>query len=468
MAYVFGKLNNLIGQNDQGQDQGNPQNLVKRGGGDPAASASSGDVKGPDQFAKSTFQSAGAIIDRNKNVDQGAAANRIAAPATQRLNQDFEQIQKDRGSYEGAQSRRVQDTYKPVSQEIVEQGVRRGDNNAYNALQRSLNPESVDIESFQTITPRSNSEIQSLAQGDTSRLLQQRAGGPYTAGMAALDSLSFQKSGGAAQVASQLGGLQNRNRNALQQARDLESQYQGQADRARDFLKTDTGSRLQGLLGNIRSPLEQQASQLTQSKRAQEQALKDQYLGQFNQRVAPLDADIQTLDAMGNRAFADQLRGIKNNPNNFVRQQTGREARIDDVISQQDADAVNRLNALLGIQGPLVAPSQFGNDYSTTYDPNALNNTIDSFYGQTVRGPRRLTEQEQLAQATSGGLNIGIQEPEMVDYSIRQIIDDWRNWQASQPQYTPSAVPDSQEEQELYDALMNQQYYDPLGRDRRK
>jgi hypothetical protein len=164
---------------------------------------------------------------------------------------------------------------------------------------------------------------------------------------------------------------------------------------------------------------------------------------------------------MGNKTFADQLRAIKNDPNRFVTQQTGREARIDDVISQEDADAVNRLNALLGIQGSLVSPNQFGNDYSTTYDPGSLNNAIDSFYAQTVKGPRPLTEEEQLRQATSGGLNIGIQDPEMVDFNIRQIIDDWRNWQASQPQVTETRAP-TESESDFYNSLMNQPT-DPLA-----
>jgi hypothetical protein len=399
MAYVFGRLNDLIGQNDQGRQQG--QQGVEKRVGTESASAS---PASPQDFSKSTFQNAGAILDRNKNVNTQAIGSRIEQPAQQRISQEMSDFTKSSQEYRDKQTQGIRDTYKPASTQIVENGVRKGTD-----LSAFLNPTVYKAADFSTPPASSRQELQGLTQGDSSRILEQRASGPYTAGMGALDSQVYNRSGGAARSAAAIGQQQA----ALDDARRVnpQAEIQALADRGAAALKRDTQERLKGLLGGIQDSYRgriDDATRLQTSRlvsqelaaRERAKALYEDARGQIDSLQTPLPANLRAGRPDNLRALEEVKSAEDVLSRNFGRMEDP-SVPLSQVISPEDAEAMNRIYSFLGLEDRIDREPLA--DYEVTLDEGAYRSRLDPVV-EAAREERRQADALAQQQADAARL----------------------------------------------------------------
>lgn len=336
------------------------------------SNTAAGAQRSPDEFTKSNFGSATAILDRNKNIDQSAVTNKITGDAQQQASTAQNAMDKTSQDYQTAQQ--AKQVAAPTTQQIAS-GVEGYDPEQFKATQQYLNNPQIKADSFNPGTFQPIQAADYLKSGDiTSLLRQNNAGqGGYSAGMAALDNAAFGQSNGYQQIGEKVGSLQqqleDKQAALVDPTKGTQATTQKQLD---DFLNTQKGNikgYLTGQQGTINSDLDAQVKKLTEGNTQQlaqlTQGNKAELTKKINDTVAGLQARLANPyeDKAKIQDSITRLQAASSNLDPYI-QQYNPNVTANNVVSQHQADIMSNINQLLGtggniptVAGPAGAPT---------------------------------------------------------------------------------------------------------------
>lgn len=355
--------------------------LEKRVGSTQSPGVSNTSSKSADDFTKTNAANTSAIVDRNQNVDQSGITNKITTDAQNQANNQISGINKNVADYNTAQTAKT-GTYAVGPSTTDIQGAVNGDTTSTANVQKALNLQPGQVDSFNAGTYDPIKADEYLKNGDISSVLMNRGSPNYTSGMAALDNLMFGKSGGFQQVGNKVDNLQSQVQNAYTGATDATTGAQATAQNNRNAAvqgvvgkaRTGLSDAEQGILSNAATQAQAGNAAQTQGLDTQKAALRTQATQSINNQVADIQKQMQadpSLAASGNAAIA-KLQA--SNPDQFINYNVANNTQ-DNYLTGDNANSLNRIHQLLGIGGPVVQAGT-ANQGSTSLRSQDLNDYL--------------------------------------------------------------------------------------------
>jgi len=195
VAYAFNNLMDMMDKNKQGSSSSQPQSqsqgLQKNAGtGEGEMSASnrvSSAPKSPQDFTKTGATSARTILDRNKNVQNVGAENRVLGDARSQYSGAQTQMQNQANDYLKSQGETQKNIYGAPDASSVNKAV-SGDTDSYSMVLGLLNAKPGKAGDFTASYKPLAANEYGRSQDLTNPLLSNSSSG-YNRGMAALDSI---------------------------------------------------------------------------------------------------------------------------------------------------------------------------------------------------------------------------------------------------------------------------------------
>lgn len=356
--------------------------------------------KNPDDFTKSNFANTSAIVDRNQGADQSGITNKITTDAQNQANGQIADVNKKGSDYLNNQTSRFNTQYSAATPDEINK-VASGDQTATGRLNTLLYGAVANPDEFNAGTQAPIKANEYLKNGDITSVLMNRGSQDYTSGMGALDNLMFGRAGGFQQVGNKVQDLQSGVQNTVNAATNKESGYGAQAQKALDTAVTTGRNNTRSALDTASSAITNKAqAALDQKTAAQKAALQAQTATQRNQAGSTVTKQIQQLQELAkdpvsapyaNDAITKLYASMGLNPgaqlptdfsgseafNPYIKT-SGPSLDINDLLTQPDAQAVNRLQGLLGTGKTYQGDTGQGANHlgSSVYDEAAFNNYL--------------------------------------------------------------------------------------------
>jgi len=372
VAYAFNNLMDMMDKNKQGSSSSQPQSqsqgLQKNAGtGEGEMSASntaSSAPKSPQDFTKTGATSARTILDRNKNVQNVGAENRVLGDARSQYSGAQTQMQNQANDYLKSQGETQKNIYGAPDASSVNKAV-SGDTDSYSKVLGLLNAKPGKAGDFTASYKPLAANEYGRSQDLTNPLLSNSSSG-YNRGMAALDSTTLKRGDTQQRIQNQLGqmntNLENE-RNAFQRntqstaQKSLEDTLSNTQKSIRDLLSGSqsnilgtANSRLGGLNAQVAQQAQDEKAKATSQLQADIQNRRSQLQNAL--RSASPGSDTSSItNALGE---LDKLGG---DTGRFIDLSTP-QANVSNALSGEEASQLNRISSLMGTNVPQYAPSE--------------------------------------------------------------------------------------------------------------
>lgn len=395
MAYAFNNVMGMMDKDKQNQGSSNPQSSMSQGlqknagtgEGEMSASPNTNTAtKAPGDFTKSNFISAKQILDRNKGVQQTGIENRLTQDAQNQANQSINDIRKTSNDYAQNQAKKAESLYQTPDQATVTRGI-YGDQDAYQNVSNTLNTAPGQVDEYNAPDAGPLQATEYSRANDLSDLFLKQGGQQYNRGMAALDNLQFQRTGGAQNVNRLVGGLQANVNGLRDSANDKQFGNQAMAQKQLEARAKETQDAIRKMLGNtegdIRNQVNTRVTGLDQQVHSQAKSAADAGVGQLKSRIDTATQDITNRMQTASPEERGVLQNVldqfsKLNPKNYVEQILPR-VGFDSAMTSEEADRLNKINGLLGVKDKYTAPTS-----SPTGTANIRTDNFDPRFAQIM------------------------------------------------------------------------------------
>lgn len=374
MAYAFNNVMGMMDKDRQNQSSSNPQSSMSQGlqknagTGEGEMSASSANTntaaQAPADFTKSKATSAKTILDRNKGVQQTGIENRLTQDAQNQANTSINAIRSSGDSYLQNQTKKANEVYGQPDQTAVNRAV-YGNQDDFQNVSNTLNRAPGQVDEYEVPDSGPLQATEYNRANDLSDLFLKQGGQQYNRGMAALDNLQFQRTGGAQNIANRVGQLQS-NVNAMKQsATDKEFGTQAMAQKQLDTKAKETQDAIRKMLGtsegDIRNQVNSRVTGLDQQVHRQAKEAFDSGVAGLQSRIDNATQDITNRMMSASPEEQGTLQNVLNqfaklNPKAYVDQILPR-VGFDTAMNTEEAQRLNRVNQLLGVKDQYTAPT---------------------------------------------------------------------------------------------------------------
>lgn len=208
MAYAFNKITDYL----RGGKAGTTTAPGTPGGSQPKSAPMMAGGTGANKSntaAGGVVGTGRAILEANPNYRGEAVGSRILAPAQQQAASQVAGQGAAAQQFVGGEQAKIAETYKaPENLSELVSGAAKGDQSNTSKLVEFLNPKAYQAGTYQAAPVAPVSAAEYGRSGNVGAFLAGQAGGRrYTPGMGVLDQLAFQRGGGARNLSSQLGGI---------------------------------------------------------------------------------------------------------------------------------------------------------------------------------------------------------------------------------------------------------------------
>ncbi len=390
MAYAFNNVMGMMDKDRQTQGSSNPQSSVSQGLQKNAGTGegemsvggagASNTAQSPADFTKSKATSAKTILDRNKGVQQTGIENRLTQDAQNQANTSIDKIRTSSNEYAQNQDKKANEIYGLPDQTAVNRAV-YGNEADYQNISNTLNRAPGQVDQYEAPDSGPLQATEYNRANDLSNLFLKQGGEQYNRGMAALDNLQFQRTGGAQNIANRVGQLQSNVDAMKQSVTDKEFGTQALAQKQLETKAKETQDAIRKMLGSsesdIRNQVNARVTGLDQSVHKQAKEAFDSGVAGLQSRIDNATRDITNRMLTASPEEQGVLQNVlqqfsKLNPKAYVEQILPR-VGFDTAMNADEAQRLNRVNELLGVQDrytvPTNSPVGTANVRTDNFDP---------------------------------------------------------------------------------------------------
>lgn len=371
MAYAFNNVMNMMDKNKQqgsssipSQAQGLQKNMGTGEGEMGASNTATSSTKAPQDFTKSGATSAKTILDRNKNVQNVGAENRVLGDAQSQYSGALKQMQNQSEDYLKAQGETQKNLYGTPDTSAVNKAV-SGDQDSYSKVLGLMNAKPGKAGDF-TASYKPLAANEYNRSQDLSNPLMSNSSSGYNRGMAALDSTILRRGDTQQRIQNQLGQM---NTNLDKTRSDFQKSTQGTAQKSLEDTLANTQKSIRDMLSGSQSNVLNTATSRLGGLNAQ---VAKQAQDEKAKATSQLQADIQNRKTQLQNALRTAAPGADTSSiTNALKEldqlggDTGRfidlstpQANISNALSGEEASQLNRISDLMGVSGDRYAPTE--------------------------------------------------------------------------------------------------------------